>query len=306
VNEIGFIKQKQIIMNYLKYGCGIDMAKEKFDVCIGAYSIEQGVQKASTMQFANTPACFRQYLRWVKKHCKLPLPLVHLMEATGVYYENLALFLAINKESVSVILPNKAKKYKESLGLKSKTDGIDAYALGRMACEQTLSKWNAPSEQMYRMRLVTRQIESITNQATSVKNQLEAAKHYMYPDKQAEKLLERQISFFEKLKSELLESLEKLIDSDEELKIKIENIKKIKGLGTLTIATVVAETFGFALFENVAQLVSYVGYDVVENQSGKHIGKTKISKKGNGRIRRCLYFPALNVVRYKVSPFVQL
>jgi len=128
----------------------------------------------------------------------------------------------------------------------------------------------------------------------------------MYPDKRIKKLLNKQIEFFEKQKSELLECLEEHINSDPELKVKIENIKKIKGLGTLSIATVVAETFGFELFENVAQLVSYSGYDVVENQSGKHVGKTKISKKGNGRIRRCLYFPALNVVHYQVGPFVQL
>jgi transposase len=216
------------------------------------------------------------------------------------------LFLALQEEFVSVVLPNKAKKYKESLGFKSKTDGIDALALCQMACEQTHSKWNAPGRKMYEMRTLTRQIESITNHATAIKNQLEAVKHSMYPNKQIEKLLEKQIMFFKKQKKELLDSLESLIKNDSELKMRFENVKIIKGLGTLAIATVVAETFGFELFENVAQLVSYSGYDVVENQSGGHKGKTKISKKGNGRIRRCMYFPALSVVRYRVGPFVQL
>ena len=57
-----------------------------------------------------------------------------------------------------------------------------------------------------------------------------------------------------------------------------------------------AETNGFA---NQRQLVSYTSYDVVENQSGKHTGKTRISKKGNSRLRRILYMPALNAVRFK-------
>ena len=69
---------------------------------------------------------------------------------------------------------------------------------------------------------------------------------------------------------------------------------------------IVAETNGFAAFENVAQLVSYAGYDVVENQSGKRSGKTKISKKGNHRIRRCLHFPAFNMITYDVAPFKNL
>jgi hypothetical protein len=45
-------------------------------------------------------------------------------------------------------------------------------------------------------------------------------------------------------------------------------------------------------------LVSYAGYDVVENQSGNHSGKTRISKKGNSRLRRILHMPAFNAVRF--------
>ena len=294
-------------MKHLKYGSGIDMSKEKFDACLGLTSQEGGFQKVSTMQFTNSIAGFKQYCVWIKKHCKYPLPLVHLMEATGIYYENLAMYLVVQEQQmVSVVLPNKVKKYKESLGFKSKTDGIDALAISQMCCEQTLRPWKAPDAKMYGMRLITRQIESITAQTTAVKNQLEALTHSMFQNKQVEKLLDNQVKFLNKQKAELLKSLEQLIANDPELKVKFDNIKIIKGLDTLSIATVVAETNGFDLFENEAQVVSYSGYDVVENQSGKHIGKTKISKKGNGRIRRSLHFPALNVVRYKVYPFVQL
>ena len=59
------------------------------------------------------------------------------------------------------------------------------------------------------------------------------------------------------------------------------------------MCTVLAETNGFELFDNCKQVVSYAGYDVIENQSGNHFGKTRISKKGNSRIRRILHMPAL-------------
>jgi transposase len=74
----------------------------------------------------------------------------------------------------------------------------------------------------------------------------------------------------------------------------------------MTVATLLAETNGFLLFKNAPQLVSYAGYDVIENQSGKHTGKTRISKKGNKHIRRILHMPAFNVIRYQVTPFLQL
>jgi hypothetical protein len=69
---------------------------------------------------------------------------------------------------------------------------------------------------------------------------------------------------------------------------------------------VIAETNGFALFNNIGQLIKYAGYDVVEHQSGIRKGKTKISKKGNSHIRRILYMPALCAVNCNQKPFVNL
>ena len=96
------------------------------------------------------------------------------------------------------------------------------------------------------------------------------------------------------------------MEEDEILKKKFADICKIKGLGLQSLAVIIAETNGFAAFKNVSQLVSYAGYDVVENQSGNRIGKTKISKKGNSHIRRCLHFPAFNMIKYEVAPFKNL
>ncbi|WP_415711194.1 transposase, partial [Flavobacterium branchiophilum] len=54
------------------------------------------------------------------------------------------------------------------------------------------------------------------------------------------------------------------------------------------------------------QLVSYAGFDVVERESGTSVGKTKISKKGNSRIRRALFMPAFLAIKYKEKPLVDL
>ena len=82
--------------------------------------------------------------------------------------------------------------------------------------------------------------------------------------------------------------------------------QSIKGLGILSFAVIAAETNGFTLFDNAASLINYAGYDVIENQSGKHTGKTKISKKGNSRIRRILHMPALSAVRDDQPQFQKL
>jgi len=117
-------------------------------------------------------------------------------------------------------------------------------------------------------------------------------------DKFTLKHLEKLIKFYDKQIDETKQEITKLIDKDTILKPRIEQLCKIKGLGLLSVATIVAETNGFTGFENIRQLVSFSGYDVVENQSGNRVGKTRISKKGNSRIRRILHLPAFNAVRF--------
>lgn len=292
--------------NHLKYGVGVDMSMNDFHACISIIDYQQTVSIRATRKFTNNKAGFDAFLQWVKKHAKLAIPIVYLVEATGVYHELLAWYLFKHKEPVCIILPNKAKRYKESLGLNSKNDAIDAKGLSRMACEQHLRPWEPISEQLYAMRLITRQIANKASQATQLKNQLHALQHGMYRDKNIEKMLLKDIELFEKQKHELEDRIESIVQGDPILKESFDKICQIKGIAIGSVAVIVSETNGFALMENQAQLVSFAGYDVIENQSGKRSGKTRISKKGNSHIRKALHFPALNVVKYKQAPFADL
>lgn len=293
-------------MESLKYGIGIDVSMVKFDACLSLINNVQQVTVKATKSFQNNSKGFESFLIWAKKHCKEDLPTFFLMEATGVYYEQLAWYLHNNDKEVIVVLPNKAKRYKESLGLKSKNDSIDAKGLSQMCCEQHLRLWQPKSKKIYALRLITRQIERLANHITQIKNQLHALEHGMYRDKSIEKMIKKNIDLMASQKIKLESKILEIVNSDSFLKERFEQINKIKGLGILTLATVVAETDGFALIENQSQLVSYAGYDVVENQSGNYRGRTRISKKGNNHIRRALHMPALNMVRYEQKPFLSL
>lgn len=73
-----------------------------------------------------------------KKHIiSNDIPLFFVMEATGVYYENLAYFLYSNNYNVSVVLPGKIRNYAKSLQTKSKTDPIDAANITSFGLEKT-------------------------------------------------------------------------------------------------------------------------------------------------------------------------
>lgn len=291
----------------VKYGVGIDMGKDSFHVCLSAIDALQRIKIRATHQFDNKPAGFAQLVKWVDHHAKeSTLPRHFLMEATGVYYEHLALYLHGRQDHVSVVLPQKTACYIKALGLKTKNDTVDAQALATMAAQQSLDAWHPISEAMYRLRQTTRQYTQLQEVKTLLGNQLHAINASMYPDPLVQKHFMGLMEVIDKQLKACQKAIEAAIVANPEWNRKVEQICAIKGVGVLTVAQVLAETNEFALFENQRQLVSYAGYDVVENQSGKRVGKTRISKRGNARIRHCLHMGALMVVRYEQRPFVGL
>ena len=283
----------------LRYCVGIDVGKDTLDLCVWAIDADGRVNVKGSRQFPNHVPSFEALEAWCAKHCKdKSLPVRHLMESTGVYHEQIAWQLFRADRQVSVVLPNKAKHYLMSLGHKSKNDKIDARGLARMGLEQNLPLWQPLSKEIYTLRMLTRQHQRLQELKTQSLNQQHAIMHSQIVDPFIIKQLNMLIKLYDKQIEQIGEQMEKLLAKDAVLKAKIEQLCQIKGLGLLSVTTIVAETNGFEGFDNLRQLVSFAGYDVVENQSGKRVGKTKISKKGNSRLRRMLFLPAFNAVRY--------
>lgn len=288
----------------LKYSLGIDISKKDFHACLSVIDQAQQVKVKSTGKFNNKKDGFKDLLIWINRHKKeASIPLVIVMEATGVYYEACALFLFKAGFEVAVVLPTKAKKYLQALGLKTKNDKIDAAGLARMAAQQCLELWQPMDEFFYTLRALTRHHQGLQEMKTSVNNQLHADEHSIYSSKDVTKQLKKLIATIDKQLKETSQSIQDHLYSNAEIVEKVNYITGIKGLGHLSVATVLAETNGFALFKSIPQLISYSGYDVIENQSGNYRGKTRISKKGNSHIRRAMHMPAFNVVRYNTGHF---
>ena len=136
---------------------------------------------------------------------------------------------------------------------------------------------------------MTRQHQRLQELKTQSLNQQHALACSQLTDPFIVKQVDQLIQLYDKQLDGIKKALQILLEQDEPLKEKVERLCAIKGLGLLSVATLIAETNVFTGFDNQRQLVSYAGYDVVENQSGKRVGKT--------RIRRILHLPAFNAVR---------
>ena len=283
----------------VKQSLGIDVSKKELSVCFSNWEENQRVRIISTKTFANNSGGYKKMDAWIRSLRKDgTIAFSSLMEATGVYYEDAAYFLKAQGWKVSVLVPNKTKAFAKSLNFKSKTDAIDAKMLAQMALERSLPDWEPLTPKMLKIKRLCRERVALQEHKTSAMNQLEATSSAHEAEQECIKRSKALIQFLKKQIKEVESAIQNEVDADSDLKDKIEKICTIKGVGIITAATIVAETNGFALIENKAQLVSYAGYDVVENSSGTIQRQTRISKKGNSQLRRALHFPALCAVKY--------
>ena len=283
-------------MQLVKQNIGLEVDAKKVKVSYQCLWSDWTTKVIGSRTFANGPQGFRELKKWIEKKRK-PGSTVHLtMEATGVYYERLAYYFhAQGAYILHVLLPNISKSYRKSLNLKSKTDEIDAGMLAQLGLERQLNPWEPMSDQMRELKKLNRQRLQLMKDKTMVSNQLHAEQASYKPSNKAIKRYKGLIQFIEKQVQEIDRELKQKVKQDPELSQRIENVCTAKGLGFTTVCGVVAELNGFALFKNRNQLVSYVGYDVVKNESGTSVkGPTKISKKGNSQVRHMMFMAAMS------------
>jgi transposase len=281
-------------MENVMLSVGIDISKDEFHACLKEKAENGTVKIKGTHSFKNDFQGFTNLAAWVLKREKQNTQVSYIMEATGTYYENLAYYLHDKGKRVFVVLPNKIKHFAKSMNIKTKTDKVDSGVIAQVGIERKLAIWKPMSANFKELRDLSREMLSLKKERARSKCQLHAMNYAHEKTPSVLKIKESLIDFYSQSITQIETEIVKLINADTELKSRIERIMKVKGLGMITIVAVLCETNGFELFNNIRQVVSFAGLDVQMNESGLFKGKTRISKKGNARIRQCLFMPALS------------
>ena len=88
------------------------------------------------------------------------------------------------------------------------------------------------------------------------------------------------------------------IDSHPGLKRQRELLDSIPGVGEVTASALLAEVPDILQYKSARQLAAYAGLVPRERQSGSSVrGRVRLSKIGNARLRKALYFPAVTALR---------
>ncbi|CAN5367072.1 hypothetical protein BH23BAC2_BH23BAC2_19170 [soil metagenome] len=147
------------------------------------------------------------------------------------------------------------------------------------------------------LKALSRERGSLVKEKQVLRNQLHATETAAFTNKREIKRYGQRLKLIEKQLEEIEKEMKFVVNEDCELREKLDYLESIPGISFISAATVVGETLGFQGITNAKQLASFAGYDVILKESGSFRGKTRISKKGNRRIRGILHMPSMTAVR---------
>jgi transposase len=291
----------------LKQAVGVDVSKASLSMCLGKMNGDLSKNFIPGSDVTNEKVGFKELVKWLKKvTLQDPKPIV-VMEATGVYHEELAFYLHDSGYEVSIMQSGRVKRYAQSLDQRSKTDALDSKMLSMLGCEREVPVWEPPSPLMQDLKALSRERSALIKTKCIEKNRQGAIDSSAHFNKKEIKRHNQRMTLLKLQIAEIEEEMEDKTAGDPFLSNKLSYLTSINGVGFISAITVVAETSGFALINSGKQLTSYAGYDVVMKESGTYRGKTRISKQGNSHIRAVLHMPSMTCIRVNptLKPFYQ-
>jgi transposase len=272
---------------------GLDLAKLKFNACL----VREG-GKLRHKVFANTPAGFSQLSDWLMRQ---GVEHVHAcMEATGTYYEALATHLHEQGHAVSVVNPAQIKAYAQSRLSRTKTDRVDAALIASFCSERRPLAWRPPAPEVRELQALVRRLDSLVEMRTMEENRLSSGISIGAVRSSVEEHLDYLGEQIKKTEALIRDH----VNNHPGLRRQRELLDSIPGVGEATAAVLLAEVPDIKEYRSARKVAALAGLVPRERQSGSSVrGRVRLSKIGNARLRKALYFPAVTALR--CSPFFQ-
>jgi transposase len=284
---VGIIGQQEWMMTRF---AAVDVASRSGLLVLRDQGRTTGKEKIA--QTAEGHAAAIKKLRAFKPQCVV-------LEATGIYYLDLAVALKKAGLPVAVINPKSYHHFAKLKLVSSKSDGIDGELLAEYAERMSPPLWQMPDPTCLAVRDFGRQINRLTATRTQAKNRLHALRskrdtHPMLIDDEIEGIadLDRRIARLQKAALQVLKQRP-------ELAAQVRQLDAAKGIAIASALALVGELCVLPQNLRSAQISRHAGLDVRLHQSGTSVSKApRLSKTGNAYLRAALYMPALSAVRY--------
>ena len=212
-----------------------------------------------------------------------------LLEATGGYERGVLRFLQDAGYKVIRVNPLRARKFADSMGVKAKTDALDAEVLAHFAEVIKDQPTLRISPDRVLLRELLQQRDRLVQQRDDDRRRLKQAQSVVVAN-----FLKTNLEYFRSqirlVEQEIKQQAAKLNDE------RIAQLTRVKGTGMVTAGKLVTLLPGLGRVES-KEIASLVGVAPFNHDSGKSVGKRSISG-GRFEIRRTLYMAVLVAVKY--------
>ncbi len=158
---------------------GIDVAKDAHVVC--ALEAPGGAVRQRATRIAASAQGYAQLVQWLQAWGE-PDALLIGLEATGVLWEPLYEAVTHAGYTILVLNPRQTSSWAASLGLRAKTDGIDAHTLARGLLAGYARASTLPSEAVQSLRTLTRTRRDLVQSQSAARQRLQDELVPLFPE----------------------------------------------------------------------------------------------------------------------------
>ncbi len=272
------------------YTLGIDLSKRYFDA-----TLRQPNGQQPHKQFDNNAKGFVRLDKWLRRQLPESAAELHAcMEATNVYWEELADYLHAQGYRVSVVNPARIKGFAMSQMRRNKTDKLDSEVIAAFCAALRPRGWQPPSPTERKLRRLVRHRDGLVKTQTQQKNRLVDCR-----DEEVRASLKVVLTTWAEQIRQIEERLAEFIAQEPDLRADKELLGSIIGFGETTVHLLLAEMYDLANYESASAAAADAGANPSHHESGDTIRrKAKTSKQGKAAVRGALYFPALSAIQH--------
>lgn len=272
---------------------GIDVAKDELVV----YLMWESGGRSEECVVKNDKSGFKTLMNWLKKRTGKEAHVC--LEATGIYGDAITEALHEKGYRVSVVNPARISAYAQSQMRRNKTDGLDAELIADYCRTQNPMLWTPPTPAVKELRQLVRHLANLKQEKVRAENRRSVEQHTAIIEQ-----LTAQIDLLVQQIEEIKQAIKDLIKRDPTLRKEVELLESIPGIGILTAAVILSELGDIHRFDDVRQVVAFVGLNPRQSQSGRKRTSVGISRMGRSSLRAALYLPA--VVAKNCNPILSV
>jgi transposase len=177
---------------------------------------------------------------------------------------------------------------------------VDAELIARFTQAQEPPAWTPLPQEVRELQALVRRLEALIEMRVAEENRLSSG----ITVDMVRQSVEEHLAYLNqeiKLTEELVRNH---INNHPTLKRQSQLLDSIPGIAETTAAILLSEVTDITQYRSARQVAAYAGLVPRERQSGSSLrGRARLSKIGNARLRKALYFPAITALR--CSPFFQ-